>query len=238
MGCCVSMTRKHNPDPVKTREISGTSRRHSTVVPPPEEEETVVKEVLSETPTPKPPVSNPTRLTTGVLQEHKPYPVPNADVPEASDICSLTESVSTVPEKLPPDKFSGEVRQVVVGSPAKMRTRNLTGEGRESGAPARKPGPYLGRVGSRERNPPIAGRRDSGEISGRRSRSPAMRAAEVGGARSGPGRSPSTTKTGKSPGRVRSEIPTRRVEGGIAPPTAGDESLENPLVSLECFIFL
>ncbi|GAB4831273.1 hypothetical protein Ancab_005286 [Ancistrocladus abbreviatus] len=91
-------------------------------------------------------------------------------------------------------------------------------------------------------------RRDPGENSDRRSRSPATRVEGRGNL----GRSPSGRKTGPSPGRVRMVQP--------APPLAAEsgrkvveeeqvsremnkwstpnESLENPLVSLECFIFL
>lgn len=209
MGCCLSKTRKPDPDPHLTEPTA--------VAPPPPEEETVVKEVLSETPTPKPPVPNPTRekpVMEMVIEKKE-----NADVSETSDICSVSESASTVPDK----EYSSEVRR----SPAKIRSRNISGE-----FPVRRPGPpkRVGSLPGRERNAMSSVRRDPGEISGRRSRSPAMRAVDKGGARPGPGRSPSARK---SPGRVRSEDPTRGKE--IVAPT---ESLENPLVSLECFIFL
>ncbi|KAK6919522.1 hypothetical protein RJ641_015426 [Dillenia turbinata] len=86
---------------------------------------------------------------------------------------------------------------------------------------------------------------DSGDRSCRRSRSPATRV--EGGARVvGSCRSESMRKTGRPGNRSRSPAPsTEMVDGfceksekppGVGP--SGPESLENPLVSLECFIFL
>lgn len=98
-------------------------------------------------------------------------------------------------------------------------------------------------------------RRDCGERSGRRSRSPATRT-DGDGAKMDLVRSRSAGKTGKSPGRVKSEVGDRirKVEDSNTTnfrcssnresrenkwlPTSSNESLENPLVSLECFIFL
>ncbi|KAF9683530.1 hypothetical protein SADUNF_Sadunf04G0023300 [Salix dunnii] len=103
-----------------------------------------------------------------------------------------------------------------------------------------------GQVGARRGSRPSPKKRDPGEGSARRSRSPATN-------RSAMGRSPSTRRTNQSPGRVRKDAH----EGGgndnkdsngmeakwpsssnVANETTNDESLENPLVSLECFIFL
>lgn len=84
------------------------------------------------------------------------------------------------------------------------------------------------------------------EYPGRRSRSPATR--------SNVGRSPSGRRTGPSPGRVRNG-PCQERESGVMKVEEDinggrrenedekewegpNESLENPLVSLECFIFL
>lgn len=89
-------------------------------------------------------------------------------------------------------------------------------------------------------------RRDSGEVSLRRSRSPAPR-----GERSGPGGKSVGQKgvTGKKSvtGQAGCKSPARKVEesqrkvekqdDGVSGEN-GSESLENPLVSLECFIFL
>lgn len=87
--------------------------------------------------------------------------------------------------------------------------------------------------------------RDPGESSGRRSRSPSVTRNNnneaMGQNKSGMGRSPSARKAGRSPARIppmasenssKSETSKEDVEGN------GNESLENPLVSLECFIFL
>ncbi|EEF40900.1 uncharacterized protein At1g65710 [Ricinus communis] len=89
-------------------------------------------------------------------------------------------------------------------------------------------------------------RKDPGEGSGRRSRSPAIN-------RSTMGRCSSVRRTIGSPGRLRIDPPASgsgdRVESGtegkwpctssdVGGSTTANESLENPLVSLECFIFL
>ncbi|XP_050219975.1 uncharacterized protein LOC126670314 [Mercurialis annua] len=79
-------------------------------------------------------------------------------------------------------------------------------------------------------------RKDPGERSGRRSRSPATN-------RSVMGRSPSVKRTNGSPGRFRTD-PSGSMGGsssnggGRGGDSSTNESLENPLVSLECFIFL
>jgi len=103
---------------------------------------------------------------------------------------------------------------------------------------------------------PSQPRRDPyGEASSRRSRSPATRV-DNGPNRSVMGRSPSARRTNRSPSRVKSaptETNTRKMEQtkndidngteGKWPTTTTttrttNESLDNPLVSLECFIFL
>lgn len=110
-------------------------------------------------------------------------------------------------------------------------------QGRETGS---------GQVGIRRGLRPDPNRRDPGEGSARRSRSPATN-------RSLMGRSPSTRRTNRSPCRVRKD--PNEGGGGSGhkdnvmeakwPSTNNsddngtqNESLENPLVSLECFIFL
>ncbi|CAL5411187.1 unnamed protein product [Camellia sinensis] len=274
MGCCVSTPNKpaiapnhHHPH---SSSVRSNIPHHSKAAPPPEEE--TVKEVLSETPTPKPHVpkiveddeekkigSNPAPIhkireeENNINNNNNNNNVDKLETPlmmittttteevsEVSEICSLSESLSTV---------TTEKREDEVRSPAKFRNRAISGERREIGrTPARRSDPSPGRVRSvpgRERRPAVAAegrRRDLGESSGRRSRSPATRAAETGGAgRAGVGRSPSGRKTGKSPVRERSEVneKTRKPEEDTwLSPTTTNESLENPLVSLECFIFL
>lgn len=97
-------------------------------------------------------------------------------------------------------------------------------------------------------------RRDWCSGSDRRSRSPATNRTDNGVNRPGVGRSPAARRSVRSPGRAalgpnpnygnnqRREAEDNRVEEGKWPPpntrTTTDESLENPLVSLECFIFL
>lgn len=175
------------------------------------------------------------------------------EISEISEIYStMSESISATTERRGNEE-EGEVRQRVVRSPEKYKHRSLSGDfssRKERGvakSPARRPeqSPNRGRiVPGRERLGIVPDGRDrgTGETSRRRSRSPAIRN-DGGGTRQNLGRSPSVRKTGKSPGRVRSDLSekTRKVEGGNRegkwPPTS-NELLENPLVSLECFIFL
>lgn len=80
-------------------------------------------------------------------------------------------------------------------------------------------------------------RRDMGEVSSRRSRSPATRTGG-GVSRGGLGRTPSKA-TGLAGGRsvgVGSGGAKEDLNDSVL--QVGNESLENPLVSLECFIFL
>lgn len=94
-------------------------------------------------------------------------------------------------------------------------------------------------------------RRDIGEVSARRSRSPATRAAG-GGSRGGLARNGSKG-TGRTGGRslggvaekgngIGDNINKKKEEElskvGCSQSQTGNESLENPLVSLECFIFV
>lgn len=190
------------------------------------------------------------------------------EISEASEICSLSESVSATtvtrdedeevyqrvvnnnrgsPMKLPKnprDGFGPRREQRVVG---KSPTRRTT-----ESSPGRRYGPN-GSVRSGQQHPQPMGsrrggsraesnRRDPGESSGRRSRSPATRITDGGGVnRSNVGRSPSARRSGRYPGRTPVESSTRRIaeepkmEEGKWP---ANESLDNPLVSLECFIFL
>ncbi|KAH7838120.1 hypothetical protein Vadar_022352 [Vaccinium darrowii] len=239
--------------------------RRSKVAPPDEE---TVKEVLSETPISKTNEHSEDKQRGGftkpvVLHKHDdPIKLDNKapfmnnktaeEASEVSEICSLSEvSVSTAADG------GDEVRQRVVNrSPAKFRGRERLDRAASGGksparrsdpSPVRRSDPSPGRVRS------VSGtdgrRRDMGERSGRRSMSPVTRAVAADGCgRVGSGRSSSARRTGKSPGRVPGK--TRKfeeaTEGEIGngnssnkwqPPT-GDESLENPLVSLECFIFL
>lgn len=250
MGCCVSSD-NHNKVPPT---ISNSSQQS---------EEETVKEVLSETPT-IPKKSSPISYFPNTMEQkpHKDHILKKPIIPnfnhhsrhdhdlseEVSEICSttLSDTISTT-TTLTDKRYTTEddVTEVRQMSPAKYRNGSFQGELRRNvgSSPARRSDPSPGRVrsGKDSRGP----RKDNGECSGRRSRSPAMRT-ENGGFGSGIGRSPSVRKTGKSPGRVRSELGdrTRKMEERDGngenkwPPTSENESLENPLVSLECFIFL
>ncbi|KAF5742253.1 serine/arginine repetitive matrix protein 1 [Tripterygium wilfordii] len=190
------------------------------------------------------------------------------EVSEVSEICSLSlsESVSTAITDKRDDE--DEVRQRVARSPAKSASRNgYSGDSgpkrervvgrsptrRSEHSPAKRNGAIGGgsvrMVHSREvgqftrgGSRPDLSRRDPGESSGRRT---GLSAAN----RSTPGRSPSTRKTNQSPGRARLDptgnggrkVEEQSVDGNKRPSSTAattNESLENPLVSMECFIFL
>lgn len=305
MGCCVS-TNGHSRKDQNFQLGSDASLKpkstHENRAPPPSIEEETVKEVLSETPKPKPlllqPIKNPQQehQETDKKKIHieprflddkiKPNEFLSQEEEiseqEISDICSLTlsETVSTITfnnEKRDEDDDGDgeEVKQRVKRSPvSKLPVKNRAVSGdfvpkkdRVVGkSPTRKTeqspdkrnnagrgigGGSVRLVQSRESSTYQAGRqglrpdpkrRDPGESSGRRSRSPATN-------RSIMGRSPSARRANGSPGRVKTDVPESGGSGkeGKWPSTSNTssndnnttkESLENPLVSLECFIFL
>ncbi|OVA20228.1 hypothetical protein BVC80_157g17 [Macleaya cordata] len=285
MGCCFSKNDDSNrnpppsfPPPVLDSDIS----RLKPPLPPQLEEETV-KEVLSETPSQKPPSflkieeqkTNPilpsfSKIEVEEEEEEKkiekeaPFFVNQQEVSEVSEICSLSESYSTTTLTEKREDEEGEVRQRVDRSPAKVpRKRSNTGEfglgtDRRRRSPARRSEPSPGRrndnamkfgsnteVGHTGRRRISAGNnrswRDPGESSGRRSRSPSTRTETSQGKTGlGLGRSPSSRKTGRSPARIPAISPENglKLEEFKEGNGLTNESLENPLVSLECFIFL
>ncbi|XP_059661096.1 uncharacterized protein LOC132307349 [Cornus florida] len=256
MGCCLSTTNKPSSAPHSHRHSSRSEKPSRAPPPPPLEEETV-KEVLSETPTRKPPVPKFEDEDEKTTAKHNnvdknPPLMTTEDISEVSEICSFSETVSTTTftDKRDDEDDDGEVRQRVVNrSPAKFRNRSFTGdvparkERLVGKSPTRKSEASPGRVRpviSKDRRGLVTKgqRRVSGDNPGRRSRSPATRT-DVGGKRSGVGEMPSARK---SPDRVRSEMSGKiqKVEesGREGPTSTTSESLENPLVSLECFIFL
>ncbi|KAL7130066.1 hypothetical protein ABFS83_13G108700 [Erythranthe nasuta] len=167
---------------------------------------------------------------------------------EVSEICSTlgeSEGVSVSTTMTEKRDNNDELRELRQRSPARLKNRSFSGEVKREKTVGRSPGRRSEPSPSRARpanGPGYVRRKDSGESSGRRSRSPVTRTTESGPARAGLGRSPSGRKTGKSPGRVGSGLGERirKMEEGKDskwPPT-NNESLENPLVSLECFIFL
>ncbi|KAL8235574.1 hypothetical protein R6Q59_016655 [Mikania micrantha] len=249
MGCCVS-TSKHPPSSIFHRHLSRSSR-----APPVVDVETV-KEVLSETPNASPfikiqdnPKSNSFkfRLEDHVLED-----------PIISDICStMSENISTATFDDDDNR-----QKAIMRSPVKSGSRRLvSGEFQPlRKSPVRGNEHSPGRVkfvperSGREPGFGSGGRQrpGSGNIPSARSRSPAKRTVAGGsdGSRNEIGRSLSGRRTGKSPGRVGSDLHERvrkselrsgvgRIESGrLQTSTSKDESLENPLVSLECFIFL
>ncbi|CAK9167168.1 unnamed protein product [Ilex paraguariensis] len=261
MGCCVSTNGAASGSHAKPK---------PNRVPPPTHpllEEETVKEVLSETPTPKPSFrkieqdpKKPTLKSSSLprigeedlhknnVQKKPTMAFKSGEISDVSEICStVSESVSTLTTERRDDD-DAEVRQ---RSPAKFRYRSFSGDLKREKTVGKSPGRNSEQSPGRVKTVPgkerpglaTSGLRGSfGNGSLRRSKSPATRT-DGGGGRSGLGRSPSARKFGKSPGRVRSELAekNRKVEEDNRenkwPPISND-SLENPLVSLECFIFL
>lgn len=205
-----------------------------------------------------------------------------SEVSEHSELCSFTESFSTTATGTGLDKRD-DGEEVNQRSPMRiLRKRANAGDiagGRERSvrSPARRPVP------SPEKRKPVASsrpvqgramvsqrknvgvgvgpsnglRRDSGEGSARRSRSPVTRS-QVGSRQNQNVRyrSPGLSENGRSGGRS----PARALDNGVKMEKSNDdvvlpessnvekrnddvpdetsESLENPFVSLECFIFL
>lgn len=237
------MSTPHNtkPPPSISKPPHTTSKSPPPSHPLPEE---TVKEVLTES-VPKPHrVSSPFIKSAPLLTKNGTVyqPLPNEEPSEeVSEIYStISESVSVSND----DMF----REVRHKSPVKVKNRSYSGEVRPVGrSPCRvrsepSPGrvrsePSPGRVRSGSGN---GRRRENGESSGRRSRSPVTRVDSGSGSGSakGLGRTQSTRRTGKSPSRVGSGPGDRVRRLGQEDPHTSNELLENPLVSLECFIFL
>nr|GMC78814.1 pre-mRNA-splicing factor CWC22-like [Ipomoea batatas]GME17358.1 pre-mRNA-splicing factor CWC22-like [Ipomoea batatas] len=214
-------------------------------------EEETVKEVLSsETPTvnvpkpAKPPLDNngprkhptlaPEPENDGDLKKPTAA-VTDFNPDDLSEDFSSSEICSTLSESVPADKSQR--------SPARVRNRAFPGEKSVGNSPSRRFEPSsLGRVrsgtgrdNSARRSPAHRPRKESYENAGRRSVSPVMRR-ENGGARTGLVRSPSVRKTGKSPGRVRSDVgdKNRKMEENRGnkekwETTNSNDLLENPL---------
>ncbi|KAL5976203.1 hypothetical protein ACLOJK_020533 [Asimina triloba] len=266
MGCCFGKQQQqapnappppspHPPEKLPVPASDPCPADDRSCVPASAVEEETVKEVLSET-------SKPSFLKPEEEEEKlekKDAVLINGcdEISEISDLCSLSESVSTttMTEKRCEEGDDGEVemRARENRSPAKFRRkRSAPGEfsgRRERGgkSPARRSEPSPGRrtpgreVGQTNRGRSSAGsngfRRDVGENSGRRSRSPATRAERNAAPRNDLGRSPSARKTGWSPGKMPAGLQDdgRRKAAAAAaekddfnvPPA--NESLENPL---------
>ncbi|KAJ7948274.1 serine/arginine repetitive matrix protein 1-like [Quillaja saponaria] len=181
---------------------------------------------------------------------------------------ATTATTATITEKKEDEATSKrncrEVGQRLNRSPAKVPRKrphtveNPSGRERRAKSPARaEPSPErknqvsarsvrgresAGHVTNRKLNMGPAGfRRDSGEGSGRRSRSPATRTI-AGVRKEGMGKSPikATGKAGRQPPAdgVESGGTEKVDEHNDSVSQQPNESLENPHVSLECFIFL
>ncbi|KAK3039536.1 hypothetical protein RJ639_027680 [Escallonia herrerae] len=260
MGCCLSTTPPKANHPLSIPSThhqchlpeSGPDARDPPPPPPVLEEETV-KEVLSETPMPKSPtpvVADSTKRPK--VQEVKVESLAPANptdeiVSEVSEICSFSGSFSTTTVTEVRDDDGGEVTQRVRKSPAKIpRKRPYSGEVPRSPVGKSAPSPVSARTVTGQRwnaGPASVIRRDSGEGSGRRSRSP-VRRREAGPRRNVRYRSPTggAAATGGSGGRSPARIAgdgkkvIEKANDDVKAETS--ESLDNPLVSLECFIFL
>ncbi|VFQ89530.1 unnamed protein product [Cuscuta campestris] len=264
-NCCVTSGVK--PPPHSHPAANSNRRTASPPLDHPLPEEETVKEVLSETPTllPKLPVDD---------GPHKNPPLPKDQENRQNDVgltkaaaaaaadavdsvpddlsegFSGSEICSTLSESVPATAASGKLDDVTQRSPASVLKGPFPGEARRERISEPSPGRVRSGAGRGSSGRPSGNvpRKGSPEKIGRRSVSPATRTG-IGGAGTGLGRTPSMRKSGKSPGRVRSDMSDkiRMLEGSFKnhnnggqkwESTKSKESLENPLVSLECFIFL
>ncbi|KAI3465716.1 hypothetical protein Pfo_022379 [Paulownia fortunei] len=248
MGCCLS-TGDHHPETDSRGAAPPTS-------PPAVLEEETVKEVLLETPVVVPKVDERIKGMPRGDQEWKvevgrtgvihgdPDPPRKAneeivsEVSEVSEMCSYSESFSNATAQEKKDEDEDEDGVVNQRPPLRKRRGPTGGRGRGERVIARRTAPpspeKRGQVGPLRpvRGRPMAGqprnvaeengrRREPGEGSGRQSRSP-VRCGEVGARRNASDEK--SVATGEPPNDVA--------------PAEEAESLENPVVSLECFIFL
>ncbi|XP_073136132.1 uncharacterized protein [Henckelia pumila] len=266
--------KKHHKSKSKCtrKQRRGTADARSKSPPPtlPFSDEETVKEVLSETPAVAkqlPPSSQqnetPFIKAAPLLTDFSKLPAEKhpegtvtkktcaAEVPE---ICSThgggVGGLANIKEKRG-KKGNGndEVRDVYQKSPARLKNRP-PGEVKRDKTLGKSPGRASESSMDRSRPGSISSsgngrKKDTGEISGRRSRSPVSRN-NGGSSKTDLGRSPSSRRFGKSPGRVGSGLGDRlrKVDEGKENgrdrkwPLTSNEMLENPVVSLECFIFL
>lgn len=243
-------------DPPCEEEEETTKIQPSLPSPPPLEEETVKEVVSSETPSLKPNYlkynhqhqqQKILRLPSFPRLEEKKNNSHFEEISEVSDNCSLSESVCT--SAFTEYEEVTHRPRVIDRSPSKIqRKRTNSGEFyTRSESPVTRKNDIAGKsvvynkeVGQqmfRPRNLSQNGMvvKDQGESSRRRSRSPAA-TTQTGMLC----RSPSGNKIGRSVGRSPSRSPEigRNVEARKPEMWPAKESLDDPLVSLECFIFL
>ncbi|CAJ1956528.1 unnamed protein product [Sphenostylis stenocarpa] len=231
MGCCFSTPNSNQPqdDPKHPQPQLGSLQQNCSIRAPRPLEEESVKEVLSETPISKPqqvPILMPQTKTD--LPAIQPREVPIKKALESEEVSlvsetrsngesfSTTTTATTVTENREDEATSK--RYNAARNLNRKRSYAVDGRDRRHKSPARKP-----EIPVRPRPVP---RRDSshvrclsGEESIRRSKSPSRG------------------------GRSNNLPPARRVPAakGVVEENDGvsvKESLENPHVSLECFIFL
>ncbi|KAI4304339.1 hypothetical protein MLD38_039867 [Melastoma candidum] len=222
MGCCPSHP-YNSPAPLSNSLAAKPTADGTPPLPPQDDVKETVKEVLTETQplTPKFPALNPIDLA----KDHTPC------LPKQS--ASIKASKPHVPPGLPDDLSEDRSSEICSrsesfvlttddnsSSAALLRAVASKGEGRRSNSscsPVKKPPARMQSPVRRGQVRMVGGpKADPGERSGRRSRSPATRV----------GRTESGRRTDPSPGRSRRGNVNR------------EELIENPVVSLECFIFL
>ncbi|XP_061355795.1 uncharacterized protein LOC133300291 [Gastrolobium bilobum] len=234
----------------------------------PQVEEETVKEVLSETPKWNPTniaKSEPQKPHQNMAfdkfkeeekeeskVEKKALPINKAEE-DISEVCSFSETMSTTTTITDQrEEAEEETGKRVNRSPAKwQKNRSFSGDfgcrrERTAHAPRNVGSVKLvqcrDQMGQKMGNGGTHRRKDPGDNSFRRSRSPAPHA-DTGTARPVMGRSPSARRTNQSPARVRATPPVNGRRKKENPAMEGkwssaNESLENPLVSFECFIFI
>ncbi|XP_058733881.1 uncharacterized protein LOC131605553 [Vicia villosa] len=215
-------------------------------------EEETVKEVLTETPKPEPPKPrrNIKAFDKFIEEEedtkvHEKQPLFINKGYNTSEICRLRKTI--------PASTSEKTGKRVNGSPIKLlkncsfpgdiderRDRMVHGSRKFGSMKLIQCRDQLGQNMVKEG---IRRRREPGENSCRQSRSPVPRVGTVD-ARPFVSRSPSVRRTNRSPaGRARTTLPERgrrptEIPAMESKRSCAKESLENPLVSLECFIFI
>ncbi|CAI8618162.1 unnamed protein product [Vicia faba] len=250
MGSCMSSYKASSSSSIPIIQPPKPSQNNETTFLV---EEETVKEVLTETPKPEPPKPHPNiRAFHKFIKEkqdikvHEKQPLFINKGYDASEICRLRKTI--------PASTSEKAGKRVNESPIELlkncsfpgdfddrRDRMVHGSRKFGSMKLIQCRDQLGQKTVKEG---IRRRRDPGENSCRQqSRSPVTRS-DTGDARSFVSRSPSVRRTNRSPvARGRTSVPERGRRKTEIPATeskrsCAKESLENPLVSLECFIFL
>lgn len=232
MGCCFSTPNSKPPqngDKHQQPHLGSHEQNCRIRISQPLEEESV-KEVLSETPISKPqqvPILMPQTKTQLPEIQHPKVPIKKAlELEEGSlvsETCSNGESLSTTATTTTENREDEATSKRSNGTRNRKRSYAVDGRDRRPKSPARKP-----EIPARSR--PLRGResdhvrRHSGEGTVRQSRSPSR------GGRS----------QLRPPGGISRRVPPAKAKGVVEEndTVSVKESLENPHVSLECFIFL